>query len=156
MPWTLIVQPVRTTSQLFLDQGMYSSWPTPPNSLPAVRRLGWLAPTLFPKERISSSRLGSRLEARPTLFSPTALPEPYQEPTGLLAYIPACRPCMADVIRRLLTSGRPATHTHTQSALRIVSTTMRWRRWTHRSPILNAHRLREVCLVDLGDSSAAA
>lgn len=49
-----------------------------------------MAPTPFPKDWFSSSRLVSRLEARPTLFSPIALPEPYQEPTGLQAYS-ACR-----------------------------------------------------------------
>lgn len=67
-------------------QGVNSSLQTPPNSLPAVLLLGRWPPPPVPEGLGFSSRLASRLKARPTLFSPIALPEPYENayrPAGL-------------------------------------------------------------------------
>lgn len=89
----------KTTAARF-RQGVDSSSQTPPNSLPAVLRLHrWPPPR---SRRIGFPPLGWPPDERPgppfsallRYLSPTE-----NQPTGLQAYMPACRPRKVDVIQ---------------------------------------------------------
>lgn len=89
----------KTTAARF-RQGVDSSSQTPPNSLPAVLRLRrWPPPC---SRRIGFPPLGWPPDERPgppfsallRYLSPTE-----NQPTGLQAYMPACRPRKVDVIQ---------------------------------------------------------
>lgn len=114
-----------------------------------------MAPTPFPKDWFSSSRLVSRLEARPTLFSPIALPEPYQEPTGLQAYMPACRPCREGSSDPMSTATAATDSRSTTRHSYLGSIFMAAQRLTIINHLI-VHLSVKICLAGLVDSSVAA